>query len=419
MAPKNASLMRALRSAPSFSVTQIADSNGVEAARMLESLAALPSRGRCAQHAAALTNQHDASRAQAAAHRAVPPPTVRAAGGVTADVSSGAAGWAGRRPGAAGIPRAAATRTAVSQDHAWKTAADPDAAPLVVGRLLAADFDQSQPLHHTSFYAASNPACPQAILLAATRADTPFGIDKEAAANPSFPSALLAAEAASPRHDVQCGVAKNPGCDEYLLRDLASRHWEIAVHAALNPACPPDLIEQLSNHDSFPVRLSAAASPHCPPQLVKRLVDESNHDWEARQSAARSPVCPSKMLERLAGDDDADVRSGAASNPRCHQSVLSDLADDNDWETRSGAAANPALPEPEQMLLAVDEASDVRHALALNPGCAPEVLAVLAVDDDTDVSVAASRALRRVPPLIPESRLSRSPAWNRSAILPL
>ena len=257
--------LRATRLAAGIPAAQIAAVAGVRSDALIDALAALPGRGRCAQAAAAAI--------QASTWRPQPHPS----GGqrLRADTESTAA--------AAALASAAA------------------APPQIRATVSRYGFVT---LHH--------PAGPGgwALPSGAFDAVTDTWALNVVARTLTCPLPLLRRCAASPTSHVRAGVAQNPGVSKAMLLRLASdtATTETILYAALrSPRFPPVLLHMHAAHPSDLVRISVAHHPQCAPRLLRRLSRDPSEI--VRAAVAAHPACPQGDVRRLRKDRSSQVRT--------------------------------------------------------------------------------------------------------------
>ena len=139
-----------------------------------------------------------------------------------------------------------------------------------------------------------------------------------------------------PRHFVRLGVARSPGCATAALELLSrSVHDDILCAVASHSRCPPSMFER--SDDRPRVLMTLLERPDCPPSLVVQAANDRR--WFIQLAAARSISCPAAMLGQLAEDHDWRVRRGVTQNPDCPSAVLAKLGSDTHPKVRAASEA--------------------------------------------------------------------------------
>ena len=97
-----------------------------------------------------------------------------------------------------------------------------------------------------------------------------------------------------------------------------------------------DSLYKLTNH-KFKLRFlySLAGNTYSPKSVLEEL---SNHEyWGVRINVARNPKCPAEILDKLSSDPDTDVRLAVAHSYNCTLGVLQKLSNDNYISVRLAA----------------------------------------------------------------------------------
>ena len=331
--------VRAARCAAASTLSVVAISAGMSEAAMAASLKGLNGRGRCDTLAAAAVHKKTRPRRAALAWRCCPPAAVRLNAQDqeqrVRDIAVGAAAWSGR--------------LVVIDVASWAGRLPPPDVRRSAGRWTVANAttDPSR-----KFYAASNVACPPA-LLTALAGDDRLAVRVQTVRNPTCSPQTLAALCGDV-DDLRMEIANHQRCETSML-------------TALVQACDNDsegLLAVIARHGNFkPVTLQAM------------IQHRSN---TVREFAAGSRRCDPDMLAVLAGDIDAEVRKAAARNRNCASEALVVLADDIDWEVRRAAADHLNCDTATLLALTADSELDVVEAVLSNPGCGPAQLAAIA-----------------------------------------
>ena len=381
--------IRAARNAAAMPLTTVAATAGVsvDEART-ELLAAAGRRGRCG------TAATDAARRWPPGglwHRCAAPPAVRALAEDliwTQDIPPKMAAWAAKRqatspgpdmPGRLDrhgpIPPAALHRLAAStttDDRRAAASACPHAQPFLL-ELLAAD-----PEPWVRYYAARNDACPQHTLMRLAESDTNQQVLAAVALHTALPARTLQRLAGGGTNQRLAAAFATRNSD--LLQRLADDSETVVRQAvAANPACPPELCEQLADDPDMINEL--LHNPATPASVLETVAAVKDH----REYAASHPNCPPALLDQLASDRDEHVRCATARHRSCPPETISQLLHDPAETVRANAASNERCPPERVRHTAGHPSATVRAAAAKNPSCPPDVLQKLASDHETSV----------------------------------
>ena len=151
--------------------------------------------------------------------------------------------------------------------------------------------------------------------------------------HPNCPQQILAKLSTHGLWGTKIAVASNPRTSSDTLAYLAKhatsggqRRYETAEAVALNPSCPPELLEELSLSSRWEVRAGVARNPATPPELIERC--GSDLHGEVLVAAATNPRCATDLLYRLAAEEYSAARQHVAANPNCPTQILQHLATD-------------------------------------------------------------------------------------------
>ena len=429
---------RLTRSAPSATLREVSGLVHVDEHSLRRCLRQLPRRGRCAE----LASNTSASRNAAAAihaHRAVPPPVLRALEptetehALTGLVAPGTAMWASRdayalvkaslRPmigdGLADVdaltPRAVQARSARHNNAAKApmSAQNRSCPPLMLTRYgIVGDVS-------TRVAVAANPNTDTAALVWLAR-DAASGVRRMTAANPNCHP--LAAIRLTGDEDlvVRSVAAEREGWSGDEVAELArGSDWRSLLAAAGHARCPVDVLDRLVDEDAAcptSVRVAAAANPNCRPDTLAGLVEDVNA--EVRAAAARNPSCGQRWLRRLWRDRPRRLQAEVATNPTlpidvitadiseqifsidnqvlravaqrtdCDSDILARLAEHPDETVRAAASCNPNLRTAD--INEQDSSWEMRAELASRVDCPQDVLSRLADDSDAAVCQAVA-----------------------------
>jgi Leucine rich repeat variant len=81
---------------------------------------------------------------------------------------------------------------------------------------------------------------------------------------------------------------------------------------------PPDVLNRLSSHTNWSVRVKVANNPSTPVEILNRLLQDH---WVVRQGIADNPSTPAEILIKLAQDDHCLVVLAVVNNPNCPEWV--------------------------------------------------------------------------------------------------
>jgi len=112
---------------------------------------------------------------------------------------------------------------------------------------------------------------------------------------------------------------------------------------ARDPACPPWLLQALAQDPQGWVRERAITNSQYIQQTLAGLAGAPS-SWGVRWRVAANPACPPQLLQQLAQDPDQAVREQVANNPSCPPRVLEALARDPDQRVRTAALGHPNCP---------------------------------------------------------------------------
>ena len=392
--------LRTIRSVPLLRA-EVAAGRPAAAMRVRSWMAKLPTRGRCADEAAAAAM--DVSVLEVVSEVALntawcPPGTARAA----EIAETGTACWArplGWLPPGPSSPSALLRRKARPQSSSIdrEDAAAAAAAPPAVLAALSRSNDSD-----TARMALARPQCPKAFLAAAAARRPEGRLSSQtttAISNPACPAAFVRAATRGWGQE-RLSAARNPRCDPDMLRALAADGGSptVAEAAAGNPALPADAFETLAADEESLVELdSLAAHPSCPPHVLRALSEYR----DVRDTVIANSACPEDLFAELIEPLLADTASGRsdidgllaqalASSPWCPPELLSEAAY-RSADAATAAASNPAAG-PKLLSELAGRSIFADRNLASNRNCPPWTLAALAesVDQATATAVAAN-----------------------------
>ena len=296
--PAEIAAVRAARSAAAIPAEQAAAAAGVTTEQLVHTLGALDQRGGCADTAAVVSAYNRADVYISRRLRSVwtpSPPLMRAApldplwSRLAALQAGSAAWWWAERTGLRGTHR----RCLIGQ----------------------AQTDRRR------FYAASNAACPPAMLR-----HLAFG---------QYP-------------DARAATAAHSRCPADTLVLLTSDSApEVRARVAANPATSEMWLHKLAEDSHSLVRAGTAANPATPSSLLDKIVAQTrvgNHDTPIRDAAANNPHTSQRALRILATDPTPDIRAAVAAHPNISPDMIETFARYGDKDQRRGVAANPTPP---------------------------------------------------------------------------
>lgn len=123
-----------------------------------------------------------------------------------------------------------------------------------------------------------------------------------------------------------------------------------------------------------------------------RIEERSRRGW----TLAVNPATPPEILEQLAIGGSAALLERIAEHPQATRPLLTVLATHAHAEVRSAVADNSNTPEEIVLALARDECADVRFAIAENARTPVPILGLLADDENPYVAHRAKSTLTRL-----------------------
>lgn len=132
--------------------------------------------------------------------------------------------------------------------------------------------------------------------------------------HPSAPAPLLAKLARHHNEEVRWGAASNPNTPSDLLFALRTTGSYSTMNQYLvrNPALPPAVLRDMIRAKEAQL-LFVAMNPACPPDLMQEIIERGT-DLE-RAWLAFNPGIPPEVMARLAQDPSPDVARMLKSNP--------------------------------------------------------------------------------------------------------
>jgi len=190
---------------------------------------------------------------------------------------------------------------------------------------------------------------------------------------------------ADPDHQI---VVDTSQCPIYLLVMLTA-------HKTNNP----QILERLTQHQSYGVRMGVAKNSATPTYLLERLsIDERS---SVRQNVASNPKTPPEVLERLSSSDCIQMLQCVLTNPSTPAHVLESFSkyDKEDYKYKGFCkyyvAQNPSTPPHVLERLASDEGYAIRGAAAMNPSTPIEAVKKLLLDGISHVQERARAAIKK------------------------
>lgn len=325
---------------------------------------------------------HSQVRYHAAKNAYTPPAALRR---LLIDEESGVCYVAATNPNMpSDIVAAHATSTEESQRANAARSTASDAATLT---LLSGDTSD-----HVRQMVAENPRMPVAV--AGSLLSDPSEIVRYAAASHEAAAGLLAdhltAERLACGDAVAIGAATNPACPRAVIDTLTAHDSPRVAKAILNnPASTlgarDEVLRRFCGETFICATVGGAGLgrrcdvPTLSPGTLQFLGFDAD-DTQRRVIAAAHPAVSAPLISRLAVDKDRAVREAAAENPMCPKRVLSDLAESESSDIRSRVAANANCPTDALRALARDRNDDVRLYAAGNSNMPADALPALFAD---------------------------------------
>ena len=302
-----------IRSAASTTLEEAAAGSGVTLRAARRALAETIARGVCHQTARAAAKLGVDARTVAVAHSKAPPPLTRVVEldrSPTVRVSAGGvAGWGARTSlEARRVARRHLARAAVSENAAVRReVADRADCPQAIVVALASDQDA---------YVRSSAALHPAASLAEINlfaGDPDWRARWGAAANPRCPPELLERLASDMSPNVCAAVASNPASSPELLQQLRTEtQWPVPVSLAGNPNTATEILAELADRDTI-TQSAVASNPSTDRDTLWHLA--RSHDIDVRRGVALNPLCPPDILQKLVSDNDYRVVETAGAHP--------------------------------------------------------------------------------------------------------
>jgi len=238
------------------------------------------------------------------------------------------------------------------------------------------------------------------------------------AANPACPPLLLRSLSTSPFESVRMAVAARASAPPSLLARMARGHPAVRLLAAANPGlASEDVARLLLDADPY-VRTAAAGNPAAPPAALARLAEAmAAPAWTLRAIAA-NPACPPELSDQLltwlalggagAADPTFDpvACSGHPGEPGTNifewyrQEAAKSSAPCRHplWRVRAATpSSRDKTPYAWLAAMARDMRPEVRQVAARYPGLPAGVLKELTGDAVSSVADQAAASLKRKP----------------------
>jgi hypothetical protein len=92
--------------------------------------------------------------------------------------------------------------------------------------------------------------------------------------------------------------SKNPWTSPEELERIAFSDypWNYKYDVANNPNCPINVLEHLSEHVYYKVRIVVAENPKTPLHILEKLVTDQE-DWRIGYFVSKNPNCPKKLKD--------------------------------------------------------------------------------------------------------------------------
>ena len=262
------SAQRLARSAPGFSLEEIAAASGVAADRIVVRLRSLSARGPCA--AAAMS-------ADDPPPGLFPPGAMRAAVHAQhqwAVISPGTVSWSMRR---FRTRRSAVLQTSSDEISRYEAARRPDLPPATVFGLC------SDPNRHVRCALAASDHTPEAVrgVLCGDPAEI---VKVHLAASDTLPTRYLRLLAAAGGEQTCEQIASRDDCPPGVLESLSlSDSCSVRVEVAAHLAAPGETLACLAGDNEPTVKLAVVTNPSCPQQVLLTLTRDE--DWRVAESA--------------------------------------------------------------------------------------------------------------------------------------
>ena len=134
-----------------------------------------------------------------------------------------------------------------------------------------------------------------------------------AAANPRCPPELLERLASDMSPNVCAAVASNPASSPELLQQLRTEtQWPVPVSLAGNPNTATEILAELADRDTI-TQSAVASNPSTDRDTLWHLA--RSHDIDVRRGVALNPLCPPDILQKLVSDNDYRVVETAGAHP--------------------------------------------------------------------------------------------------------
>ena len=178
---------------------------------------------------------------------------------------------------------------------------------------------------------------------------------------------------------------------EQLASLAGNAHDMVRYCVAMDPACPPQVLQRLVTDTDPAVQEAAVRNRRMTDDLLRPFAQHS--DIHIRLLIAGSDAVSGDTFAVLAQDKAESAREATAKNENCPPGVLAALAEDIDRSVRIGVAHNANCPPEVLAKLAADDAERVRYAVVCHPNSSADTLAVLAADPPCPPSLLKRRTL--------------------------
>ena len=206
-----------------------------------------------------------------------------------------------------------------------------------------------------------------------------------------------------------------PGIQEYLISNFPDfTAWHTIVS---DENCPVELLEKLTQHSNYRIRLKVASHPkstekilmalvndsagsvceaiyehkNCSLEVIRHFLKNGNRKSHFLTMCAENPYCDLAVMNELAREKSVYVREALVKNVNCPIEILEYLSKDKALSVREAVVENVNCPIEILEYLSKDEYFYVRRAVAKNSNCSKEILKYLSKDDDYRVRIEVAR----------------------------
>lgn len=156
---------------------------------------------------------------------------------------------------------------------------------------------------------------------------------------------------------------------------------------AMDPSSSPEVLNELSKHESDDVRAFVARNSSSPVEVIVSLAEDDT--LQVIKSAALNPELPEQVALKLASHRYLIVRLALSQNPSLSLNVVNVLLKDAEPIIREMVAGNSCVPLERLYQLVFADSSSVRAGVASNPSSDFNVWAALVKDSSPLVSARA------------------------------